>query len=318
MKTEKSSTTRPIHTTVFYHANCPDGATAALVAFKKLGYAGVQYMASSYLKTDFPENLGDTVYILDFSFSRTVMQALEKRVKKIVLLDHHKTAAEELAGYQCACGLIHFDMGKSGARLAFDYFFKDQPVPPLVKYIEDRDLWTWQYPQTKAFLAYVDHIAEGYGKFRKLEPLMGTFDGKQWVLDPAFEAEILLKGEIFEQYKAQQIQRLAARPLSIELAGHRIFATNAPAELRSEVGQVLALKTNSFSLVYQVLDADNAKCSLRSVEGFDLTALAQHFGGGGHPEACGFFCTVPELQAILRGQFKDFVLPQNNTETLEN
>lgn len=312
MKTNKPTNSRPIHTTVFYHANCPDGATAALVAFKKLGYAGVQYLASSYQKTDLPDNLGETVYILDFSFSRTVMQALEKKVRKIVLLDHHKTAADELAGYQCACGLIHFDLSKSGARLAFEYFFKDQPVPELVKYIEDRDLWNWQYPQTKAFLAYVDHIAEGYSKFRKLEPLMGIFDGKQWVLDPEFEKEILLKGESFEECKAQQIQRLAAKPLSIELAGHSIFATNAPAELRSELGNVLALRSNSFSLIYQVLDADTVKCSLRSIEGMDMTPLAQHFGGGGHPESCGFFCSIEVLQALLRGQYKDFVLPQGN------
>ena len=68
------------------------------------------------------------------------MAQIEAKVSKLVVLDHHKSAAEKLTGYQCRCGVVHFDMNKSGARLAWEFFHPDKPVPGLIRYIEDRDI----------------------------------------------------------------------------------------------------------------------------------------------------------------------------------
>src|SRR5262249_41598557 len=46
-----------------------------------------------------------------------------------------------------------FDLNKSGARLAWEYFHPEKDTPELIEFIEDRDLWRWQIPRSKEFSA---------------------------------------------------------------------------------------------------------------------------------------------------------------------
>ena len=128
---------------VIYHGrHCPDGFAAALAAW--LFYEGqAEFLGLDHgdIKSvaDLPELAGRAVYILDFSFSKELMQAIEAQAAKLVMLDHHRSAAEKLDGFACRCGVVHFDMKKSGARLAWDFFLPEVALPDLVRHVEDRD-----------------------------------------------------------------------------------------------------------------------------------------------------------------------------------
>lgn len=78
----------------------------------------------------------DAVYILDFSYSREILESINEKVGVLVVLDHHKTAEAHLLGLPYA----HFDMTKSGALLAWEYFFPDEEPPMPCLYVNDRDL----------------------------------------------------------------------------------------------------------------------------------------------------------------------------------
>ena len=121
-------------TYVLYHANCDDGFGAAWAARKKLGDAAV-YVPVKYGDPLPPTVTGERVYVVDFSYPRDVLETLADRCK-VVVLDHHKTAQEDLADLPFA----EFDMERSGAGMTWDYFFPGQPRPPLIDHIEDRDL----------------------------------------------------------------------------------------------------------------------------------------------------------------------------------
>ena len=123
---------------VLYHASCADGFGAAYAAWKKLG-SQAKYIPVSYHEylPDMREN--SEVYILDLSYPRDVLIDLNARMKKVIVLDHHKTAQENLRGLVFA----KFDMEKSGAVLAWEYFHPDKEVPILLEYVQDRDLWQW-------------------------------------------------------------------------------------------------------------------------------------------------------------------------------
>ena len=91
---------------VIYHANCTDGFGAAFAAWLKLGDEA-EYLSMEHGKvktpTDFDMKVSlaakdNDVYILDFSFPREVMDALFKHAKRVVWLDHHKTAFEMWCG----------------------------------------------------------------------------------------------------------------------------------------------------------------------------------------------------------------------------
>ena len=96
---------------VIYHGgSCPDGFAAALAAWLFFGGKG-QFLALDHGDVKSAEDLfrladptGRAVYIVDFSFAPEIMRAIDVAAAKLVMLDHHKSAAEKLTGFACRCG----------------------------------------------------------------------------------------------------------------------------------------------------------------------------------------------------------------------
>jgi oligoribonuclease NrnB/cAMP/cGMP phosphodiesterase (DHH superfamily) len=165
---------------VLYHANCADGFGAAFTAWKKFGHGGAIYVPVSYngFKFDVETGyltVGDTeyptasreVYILDFSFPRSIMEALFSGCSKVIWLDHHKTAfemygkspntianqwydAEGLGIFGTNADVV-LDNTRSGALIAWNYFHPDAWTPKLIRHLDDYDRWVFAIPYTKEF-----------------------------------------------------------------------------------------------------------------------------------------------------------------------
>ena len=107
---------------VMYHRDCADGIGGAWAAYKR--YPEATFYPVAY-GSEVPEfGKLKRFYIIDFSFSRDVIRALHTLygADNVVVLDHHVTARDELAGMpNCV-----FDMERSGARIAWEYFFPDE------------------------------------------------------------------------------------------------------------------------------------------------------------------------------------------------
>ena len=84
------------------------------------------------------------VYVLDFSYPRNTVIELWKN-HSLTLLDHHKTAQESLTGLP---GCL-VDLSKSGAALSWQHFHPDQKMPDLLAYVQDRDLWKFELPNSR-------------------------------------------------------------------------------------------------------------------------------------------------------------------------
>ena len=136
--------TKPL---VLYHGSCPDGFCAAWVAHRALG--DVELHPAKYGEAP-PNVMGRTVYVLDFSFPRAVLEDWHRRHANLVVLDHHKSVIKDLAGLP----YVTLDVERSGARLTWDHFFPEgnRALPALVAYVEDRDLWRWALPHTSAVM----------------------------------------------------------------------------------------------------------------------------------------------------------------------
>jgi oligoribonuclease NrnB/cAMP/cGMP phosphodiesterase (DHH superfamily) len=82
------------------------------------------------------------VYVGDFSFTKDELEELTKVTKSIIVIDHHLSAFESIGDLD----YVHIDLEKSGARLAWEFFFpRADRVPILIALIEDRDLWNFFY-----------------------------------------------------------------------------------------------------------------------------------------------------------------------------
>ncbi|KAK4280597.1 hypothetical protein QN277_012204 [Acacia crassicarpa] len=161
---------------VLYHYPCPDGAFAALAAhlfFKATSLPSLFFPNTVYRPLraeDLPTHEISDLYLLDFVGPPGFVQKISTIVGKVVILDHHKTALENLgSGSLVDENLIkEIDMERSGATIAFDYFKEKllssgadakhqsmvkqfEGVRKLYDYIEDGDLWRWKLQNSKAF-----------------------------------------------------------------------------------------------------------------------------------------------------------------------
>lgn len=295
---------------IIHHGPCMDGAGAALAAYMKFG-EDAEYRAAQY--GDPPptsdEVRGREVYIVDFSYPRADLERIHatiiKNVQivggqgtedlggKLVVLDHHKTAKADLEGLD----FCTFDMNKSGAMLAWEHFHPGTKVPKLIQYIQDRDIWTWNLPDSHAVSAALS--ATGAGKdFRLLLPFMSEEVGeKRW-------ETLLSDGKAMMFYETEQIARIAKHAEQVVIDGIVALAAVAPV-LQSEVGNALAVEAAKRGLpaigacYYRDGEKHVWRVSLRSVDtgsdsgpvvAPDVSAIAKNFKGGGHHKAASFEC----------------------------
>ena len=281
---------------VIYHGrSCPDGFAAALAAW--LYYDG----QAEFLGLDhgditsvdaLPALGGRAVYILDFSFPAELLRGIDDRAAKLVMLDHHKSAAEKLTGFACRCGVVHFDMHKSGARLAWEFFQPSMPVPDLVRFVEDRDIWVWQYPESAGFLAALD---------------MEAFDFARWAeiaaFSPAQVTDFMARGQAMDEKFRKLAADIAEGAQPIIFNGQRGLMVNAPGVFHSLIGNLLSEQSGTFALMWSAAKGGVIKVGLRSQRDFDCIALAESMGGGGHAQACGFKMGAERLPELLSGTF---------------
>lgn len=280
---------------ILYHGRgCPDGFGAALAAWLFYGDTG-QYLGLDHGDIasidDLPDVRGRAVYILDFSFANEIMAALDERAAKLVMLDHHKSAAEKLTGFACRCGVVHFDMNKSGARLAWEFFQPHTPVPPLLQYVEDRDIWKWEFAESAGFLSALDMEPQTFERWREIAGFT-----------PAQMEQFMARGAAMDEKYRKLAADIAEGAQPLVFNGIAGLMVNAPGMFHSLVGDILSAKTGTFALMWSA-GAKGVKVGLRAQRNFDCIALAESMGGGGHAQACGFKMKVERLAELLSGTF---------------
>lgn len=257
---------------VWYHGeNCRDGFGAAYAAWKALGDRAI-YTPVEDRETPPEHSAGDTIYILDFSYPRDVLVDLDKEVADLVVIDHHDSAERQLQGLKFAI----FDQSHSGAVLAWNYFHPGTPVPELLLYVEDRDLWAWKLEQSRE----ASYAMRSY-------PL-GDFE-----LWEAFDLETLkAEGEHIRRYAERAIEEDAiSKAFLLDIGGAEFQVVNSPM-LRSEIPDALVAADASAAATYA--DSPGGRSwSLRSDGSVNVARIAESLGGGGHPAAAGFREEVP-------------------------
>lgn len=270
---------------------CPDGFGAALAAWTVLGddaeYRGVARF------NEYPDDVARRdVYVLDFTFTREVMERLGREAASLTVLDHHASSTVRLAGYRpLCCGKVHLDVERSGAVLAWEHFHPGKPLPYLYQCIQSRDLWRWDVPGDRAFLSWLD-----------TQPM--TFTAWRQVLQATPE-ELSVIGEqgAAMEVKYQALCReMAEQAKPLVLDGHEGLVANVPHAFASAVGHLLYERCGTFGLIWSITPDRMLRCSLRSKAPFDARLIAEKFGGGGHPQAAGFALPLEHLTALLQGR----------------
>lgn len=250
---------------IIYHANCADGFTAAWVAHTY--FKGEVDLYPGVYQQSPPDVLDRDVYLVDFSYKRPVIETMREVAHRIVILDHHKSAIEDLAGIT---GIeTVFDLDRSGARIAWDYWFPGQFPPPLLLRVEDRDLWRFKYPDTRDVQAAL--FSYPYD--------LDTWDALMTLTDLPTLAK---DGKAIERKHHKDIDELLKVTTRWMWIGDwYVKAANLPYTLASDAGHKLA-QGEPYAACYW--DTPTGRTfSLRSAEdGLDVSLVAARYGGGGH------------------------------------
>lgn len=272
-----------------YHGGCDDGFGAAWVVRERFG-ALCEFYPGVYAKEP-PPVAGRDVLMVDFSYKRPVLEQMATRARSILILDHHKTAAEDLAGFEAAPQYLDwrdaakidgagnnvfalFDMNRSGAGIAWDYFFSERPRPEFINYLEDRDLWRKALPEGDEFTIALRSYPQD---FQVWDTLFARGAGS--LIDEGFS---------IQRYYRLRVEELKRHAYQARLGGHDIWITNAPYFAASEVAGELCERGAAFGACYFEVEGGRFQYSLRSRGDFDVSAVAKMFGGGGHKNAAGF------------------------------
>lgn len=268
--------------TVLYHGNCTDGFCAAWAAWRCLGDAGAEYVPVLHGQPPPWDKIrGRHVYLLDFAYKLPVMLEMAVACSGLVVLDHHKTAEADLANLAALRHKhvsLHFDMDKSGGRLAWEYFHTT-PFHWLVEYTEDRDLWRWLLPNSREVSAALASYPRDFATWERLAKLRVGYV-------PEWE-NFVNEGEAILRYQAGCVRGQVENAVEIEMDGYKILAVNCT-HLVSEIAGQLA-EGRPFGACYFIRGDGKKVWSLRSTPGgVDVSEIAKWHGGGGHRNAAGF------------------------------
>lgn len=294
---------------VIYHDPCLDGFTAAWAAWRR--WPDAQFVGANYGQPA-PDVTDKNVLIVDFSYKVAELTALSDSAASIVVLDHHKTARDDLApfarfkdnpkrftlpvvasmivdlqrgGYPAVCAL--FDMERSGARLTWDFCNGRSSgslnVPWLVLLVEDRDLWRFNYGDatrdTGLRLSTEMKSFERWSEIAAALPQTVIWEGCDYTDG----------GKAMRVYRDWLVGEIAVKAEIRPIGNHYVPTVDCPYELASEVGHRLCSMhpDRPFSAL-RVHSQNGTSFSLRSSGGFDVSEVAAKFGGGGHAGAAGF------------------------------
>ncbi len=277
----------------------PDGLMAAAVVFDGLHSSGVHPIdikfdrAVRYQEPDWEKiNKETNVYIVDFNYNAKITEKLCENAHFVTVIDHHKTAKEELENVGYANLILHIDVDHSACVNAWNFFNggTNVLVPLLLQYIEDMDLWQWKLSDSDVIAAAVACESTNIKTYQAL------YD--QAVKDPitasAGIASLIINGRAILAYQEKTIDILEKQAVYMKIAGYKVKAVNcADPSLVSFLGNRLAIGER-FAATFYMQPNRLWKFSIRSIigkqnpKGIPVDEIAKIYGGGGHKCASGF------------------------------
>jgi oligoribonuclease NrnB/cAMP/cGMP phosphodiesterase (DHH superfamily) len=204
---------------------------------------------------------------------------------KLIWIDHHKTAMEKYPDLWNSSNIPGIrSLEKAACVLTWEYTHPEYvPPPAAVAYIGDKDMWKFEYAETRAFNA-------GFSLMVK------TPDDAAWdtLLSPEDRATVnkmVSIGGLLLESQNYKIQKAFERGVDCIFQNLKARLVNTTGSI-SELGEFIYKKPEyDIAIMWQAVE-DTVVFSLRSDSGNpdspDCAKIAQQYGGGGHRNAAGF------------------------------
>lgn len=248
----------------------------------------------------------DKLIIVDFSFRGEEMEDLlvycNTNDIDIIIIDHHETVKDEMMKLERDEEYdnvdVVFDTGYSGAMLTWRFFHGMEVPPYAVTLTQDRDLWTFDYKDSKPFHAATRrlrmHTKEDI--FRYWVPLLNDEDAQK----------MLDTGKIIWDYLQDKITAAVKvwkeNPVYISIQGIRMpVINNTDGHITSDlIGELALLDEAEHGCACGYFDTHTHRVfNLRSRGDVSVGNICKNHGGGGHPNAAGFSMELPLVTGVM-------------------
>jgi hypothetical protein len=160
-------------------------------------------------------DIADTVSSFSTSLPSQTLEQMAGIAASVTQIDHHASARREWAGRLLPDGLggesfehpalplsIRFNLDKSGARLAWEHFHPDTPVPLAILHIEDQDMWRFMLPGTRAFCRAIRLLPFDFEHWHGLIVETSTPESERY-------RKTIDQGQSIETFFQREVERLA-------------------------------------------------------------------------------------------------------------
>jgi oligoribonuclease NrnB/cAMP/cGMP phosphodiesterase (DHH superfamily) len=260
---------------------CNDGLFAATIA--KIANPEAKLIPAVYNE---PPNLeineDDLIYLLDLSYHHSTLKRWIDSGATIQLIDHHKSAKNDLENWLNARFDSVFYMYRSAAFLSWEYFFPDKEVPEIVRYVQDRDIWTKKLPDC-------DLCSLGLSEELNNKSLDDCVDIVRDALELGTAEKWIELGQSVDLEVKEAIGTAMSRIKWRIIGGYNVPTVVLKFEREfqaySDIGNLIAAK---FPHAYFACVEIGSGFALRSTDNqLDVSKIAKSLGGGGHMRASG-------------------------------
>ena len=266
---------------IVFHRNCLDGRASAAIIRRKEKNKGI-YQGLQYGNKLRHSVLGRRVYILDFALDEEEMRRIKQEASEVRWYDHHLSNVEmhERLGW----GTL--DLTECGASLTWKMEYPDEPMPEVIKYVKDKDLWTWELPNAKEITA----------------GLFATFNDRNFagLLDADLE-RMKRKGIPILRALNERVNKTIGHGVEVEepygLRDVKALVINAQMD-HSDIGAVVTKSVDDGGkgmdmAIMFFLRADGRWVHVLRSLSVDCAKIASNRGGGGHPAAASYVSDSP-------------------------
>lgn len=304
---------------IFAHSHCNDGLVAASIMKYTLQLSHLVEPEVVFVKYGEEQKAIDLanidqntiIYCVDFAFNRETTIYLCNNAHKVYVLDHHKTANENLHDLIGSYFNLYltYDVNKSGASIVYDHcklhlnlnghlkLNQREVVAKVVAMVEDRDLWLFRLPMTKEFAEYMFAYVEP-NDIKKMTIILFkyTFDSINKLCQ--FGATIM-------EYKNNLIDKKVDIyiPTYLTVDSTKLLIINeTQPDLVSQLGNELCKKFQMPVCLYSISGSEQkVSLSFRSMDHLEpVDSIARIFSGGGHRNASGGTCSLDRLTDLLK------------------
>lgn len=271
----------------FYH-NDLDGRCAAAVLRCRYCQDEIRFYGINY-NMEFPLEIikpGENVFLVDFTPQRKDFNKVVVQGGTIVWIDHHQTAIQKFANMKWLSGL-RSNTKPAACYLTWQWAFPHRDAPLAVLLLSKFDTWDFKEgDEVEQFM----HGMKGYDTLPTSaiwNGLLQSNGAKNFSLVSSIQQEGKTIGRAFKFWSKEYY---TAFGFECDWKGYHCVVCNI-ALLGSKFFDLIKKVCEYDIMIAYVHDGEQFSVSLYTEQpDINVSTIAVHYGGGGHPGASGFQC----------------------------